>query len=242
MKLLIIDNDRVTVKMLTSWLSTYGYKVHHAYTCQQARHEWLEKKPNLVILDPILEDINALQLCIELRKKHYALLFILTDEKDIDDEVRCLQAGVDEYVRKPFYPAQFLARLQALSQRVPLIPRQKPSSNITLGLINMDFLRNQVGINGKTKALTPTESRILHYLAINANCVCSTSDIVNQVWGGQGYVLTKHGELLKPHIRNLRKKIEPNPDSPAYIITIVGKGYLLTTPVAHSPVAKSGTG
>jgi DNA-binding response OmpR family regulator len=231
MKLLVIDKDRVTVEMLTSWLSIYGYKMHHAFTSSQAKREWLGEKPDLVILDTALENEDALKMCRELRSRHDALVLVLSSEKDIDDEVRCLQAGVDEYVRKPFYPAQLLARIQALSQRIRFAPKQQPTSTITLGPLKMDFLHNQVMIHGRTEALTPTESRLLYFLAVHANTTCFTTDIIENVWGHR-YAFEGDSELLKPHIRHLREKIESDPSKPKYIFTRPGEGYSLILPVS----------
>ncbi len=233
MRILVIDKDRVTVEMLTSWLSKYGYKVLHAFTGEQAKREWLGEKPDLVIVDTALGDMDALQMCQELRSKHHALVLVLAGGQDVNDEVRCLQAGVDEYVHKPFYPAQLLARIRALSQRIELAPKQQPSSKVTLGSLRMDFLRIQVSVDGRTAALTPTESRILHYLATNENAVCFTSEIVKKVWGHE-YTFTSDYELLKPHIRHLREKIELDPSKPCYIITVAREGYSLRTYTQNS--------
>src|SRR5207302_7680910 len=88
MKLLLIDSDRDLVEMLTSWLKTLGYEVYRAYDAERARNEWLEQRPDLVILDTALKDIDMLGLCRELRIMHDALVLVVTDGKDVQDEVR----------------------------------------------------------------------------------------------------------------------------------------------------------
>ncbi|GCF08228.1 response regulator transcription factor [Dictyobacter arantiisoli] len=224
MKLLVIDSDRDLVEMLTSWLKTLGYEVCRAYTAERAKSEWLEQRPDLVIMDIALKDVDMLALCRDLRMKHDALVLVVTDDKDVHDEVRCLESGADDYLRKPFYPSQLIARIHAVSRRSRNTLESRPSSLIHVGPLCVDSLHNEATINGKTARLTPTESKMLHLLAINANDVCTAGQIVAHVWGYDG-----DGDacLIKAHIRHLRQKIEPEPGNPHYILTVPGVGYTL---------------
>ena len=139
-----------------------------------------------------------------------------------NDEVRCLESGADDYLRKPFFPSQLLARIHAIGRRTRSTLQQRPSSLVTVGPIRIDSLHNEVSVYGKTSRLTPTEGKLLHFLATNANNVCTSNQIVTHVWGygGDGDVC-----LIKAHIRHLRQKIEADPGNPLYIITIPGVGY-----------------
>ena len=224
MKLLIVDSDRDLVEMLTNWLKTLGYEVHRAYSGERAKAEWEEHKPDLVILDTALADVDALAMCRDMRQHHDALVMVVTDGKDVHDEVRCLESGADDYLRKPFYPSQFLARMRAVSRRGRSTLTQRPSSIITVGPLRVDALHNTVMVNGKTQRLTPTESKLLHLLAVNANNVCTADQIVSHIWG-----FGNEGDscLIKAHIRHLRQKIEPDPGKPSYILTVPGVGYTL---------------
>jgi DNA-binding response OmpR family regulator len=224
MKLLVIDSDRDLVEMLTSWLKTLGYEVHRAYTAERAKSVWLEQRPDLVIMDTALKDVDMLNLCRDLRMKHDALILVVTDGKDVHDEVRCLESGADDYLRKPFFPSQLLARIRAVSRRSRNTLESRPSSLIHVGPICVDSLHNLVTVDGKPARLTPTECKMLHLLAVNANDVCTASQIVTHVWGYEG---DGDAGLIKAHIRHLRQKIEPNPGSPYYILTIPGVGYTL---------------
>jgi DNA-binding response OmpR family regulator len=224
MKLLIIDSDRDLVEMLTSWLKTLGYEVCRAYDAERAKTEWLEQKPDLVLLDTALKDIDMLALCRELRTSHDALVLVVTDGKDVQDEVRCLESGADDYLRKPFFPSQLLARIRAVSRRARSSLERRPSSIVIVGPIYVDSLHNEVTIHGKTARLTPTESKLLHLLAVNANDVCTANQIVTHVWGYDG---DGDAGLIKAHIRHLRQKIEPDPGNPHYILTVPGVGYTL---------------
>src|SRR6266480_4322680 len=225
MKVLIVDPDRDLVEMLKSWLKTLGYEVHRAYTGEQAELVWVEQEPDLVLLDPVIKDVQAMSLCRDMRHKHDALVLVMTDSNEVQDEVRALGSGADDYVRKPFFPSQLLAHIHALGRRGRSTLAQRPSSIITVGPIGIDALRNEVSVNGKTVRLTPTESKLLHLLAVNANTVCTVDQIVSHIWG-----LGNEGDtsLIKAHIRHLRQKIEPEPDKPAYILTVLGVGYTLT--------------
>ena len=229
MKILIIDPDRDLVEMLTSWLKTLGYEVYRAYTGERAKVEWEEREPDLVLVDTTIKDVDALSMCRDLRHKHDALVLVITEGKEVQDEVRCLESGADDYLRKPFFPSQLLARIHAMSRRGRSSLAQRPSSIITVGPILVDSLHNEVNIYGKTARLTPTESKLLHLLAVNANNVCTANQIVSHIWG-----FGNDGDtcLIKAHIRHLRQKIEPDPSKPNYILTVPGVGYTL---MRHSP-------
>ena len=224
MKVFIIDSDRDLVEMLTSWLKTLGFEVFRAYSEERARIQWEEQKPDIVILDTALKDTNALAMCRDMRQVHDALVLVLTDGKDVQDEVRCLESGADDYLRKPFFPSQLLARIHALSRRGRSTLQQRPSSLIKVGPLTIDSLHNEVRVNGKIIRLTPTESKLLHLMAINANNVCTADQIVTYIWG---YGNDGDSGLIKAHIRNIRQKIEPEPGKPRYILTVPGVGYSL---------------
>ena len=224
MKLLIVDADRNSVEMLSSWLKTLGYEVRRAYSGEQARAEWEAQKPDIVIIDTKLPDVDALSMCRDLRYFHDALVLVLTDDKDVQDEIRCLESGADDYLRKPFFPGQLLARIHAVGRRARSTVQQRPSAIIQIGPILIDTMRKEVSIFGKTSRLTLIESKLLHLMALNANDVCTTEQIVTYVWGYDG---ASDASLIKAHICHLRQKIEPNPSKPRYILTVPGVGYTL---------------
>jgi DNA-binding response OmpR family regulator len=231
MKVLIIDTDLDLVEMLTSWLITQGYEVYRAYTVEQARLECRQHKPDLVLLDPMVKDVSLPSMCRDLRKKHNALIMIMTDNRGIEHEVRCLESGADDYLRKPFFPSQLLARMHALSRRSHSTFAQERSSQLTVGPIQIDSLRNMATIDGKRVQLTPTESKLLYLLAVNSNHICTAHQIVAQIWG---FADKGGANLIKPHIWHLRQKIEPNPSNPSYVVTVPRVGYTL---IRHSSVS-----
>ncbi|GAC1365561.1 MAG: response regulator transcription factor [Ktedonobacteraceae bacterium] len=234
MKLLLIDRDRDLVEMLSSWLKTRGYSVQRAYTVEQVKTMWREQQPDLVLMDTERTDVDMLQLCQELRFDHDALVMVLTAGKDVQDEVHCLDAGADDYLRKPFFPSQLIARLHALSRRVRPTLKAGSTSYVTVGALCIDALHSQVTIDGRTIHLTTIESKMLHLLALNANNVCTADQIVTSVWG---YGDTGGTELIKTHIRHLRQKIEADPSQPDYIRTVPGVGYTLIRPTPEKQEA-----
>ncbi|HXZ04146.1 MAG TPA: response regulator transcription factor, partial [Ktedonobacteraceae bacterium] len=176
------------------------------------------------ILESALKDVDALAMCSDLQSKHDALILVVTEGKDIHDEVWCLESGADDYLRKPFLPDQLLARIHSVSRRARSSVKIPPSTRIIVGSLCVDPLHNEVSIRGKTIRLTPTEGKLMNLLATNADNVCTASQIVAHVWGYYG---GGDSTLIKTHVYNLRKKIERDPCNPHYILTVPGIGYTL---------------
>jgi DNA-binding response OmpR family regulator len=223
-KLLVVDSDADMVEMLTSWLRTRGFQVKFALNAHSIRSEWVKQQPDLVIVDTSLKGVDALGLCRELRDTHDALILAVASRADVEAQIHSLESGADAYLVKPFLPAQLLAHIHALSRRVRSTLLRTPSSLVTAGPIQVDTLRHEITIRGKVSRLTPTESKLLHLLAVNANDVCTLEQIVAHVWG---YLEAADRTLVKAHIRHLREKIERDPSKPRHIVTVPGSGYTL---------------
>ncbi len=224
MKLVVADSDVDLVEMLTSWLRTRGYQVRFALSADRIRSEWVEYRPDLAIVATMMGRVDVLELCRELQSIHDSLVLAIAYSHDIDTQIRCLESGADAYLVKPFLPNQLLAHIHALSRRVRGTLLRHPSSILSAGPLRVDTLRNEVAVNGKVSRLTPTESKLLHLLAVNVNDVCSHEQIVAHVWG---YGDDSDATLIKAHIRHLREKIEPDPAKPRHIATVPGAGYML---------------
>lgn len=124
-----------------------------------------------------------------------------------------------------FFPAQLVARLRAISRRGRSTLTQRPSSIVTVGAMRVDSLQNEVIVRDKRVRLTPTESKLLHFLAVNASTVCTAHQIVAHLWG---FGNDGDASLIKAHIRHLRQKIERDPGHPTSILTVPGVGYTFT--------------
>lgn len=231
MNVLIVDHDQDLAEMLVSLLRLYGHRVHRAYTGLQAQQAWAEYQPDVVILDTALPDVDALTLCQRMRPLHDALVLVTAEHRgaaaNAAAQVRALTAGADAYLQKPFLPQQLLAHLQALTRRVRPGLTVEPPAVLVVGSLRVDALQHLATIAGKTVRLTPTESKLLHYLAVNAGVVCTTEQIARQVWrdAAEGTL-----QAVKGYVRRLREKIEPVPSQPRYLKTVNGVGYTLVRP------------
>lgn len=227
MKLLFVENDRDMMEMLRNWLRTQGYEVYRAYTCEQATDVWLEQHPDLVIVDSDMPQTNLLHWCGEMRKRHDVLLITISSSKAVENEVRWLNGGADDYLLKPFFPRQLLARLHSMYRRIHVAPEQLSSSMLSVGPVQVDRLHHLITTQGKTTHLTPLESKLIQFLLANAGCVCTSQQIMTRIWG---YNEAADVHLIKAHIHHLRQKIELDPAHPRYILTVPGSGYSFTCP------------
>ena len=232
MKIMVADDDRDMVDMLSYWLKGHGYDVVRAFDGEQAIKRWRETLPDLVILDVQMPKLDGFEVCRQMRSETNAMVLILTAHDREDDEIRGLEMGADDYLRKPFSPRQLLARIKAVMRRSSITRGASNSSAISVGPISLDAMRHEVTREGVKVRLTPTESRLLHLLITHTGQVLTTDMIIERVWG---YDEAGDSGLVKTHIRHLRQKVEPDPNSPQYIMTVPGVGYTFTAPVTIEP-------
>jgi len=231
-KILVADDDRDMVDMLSYWLKGHGYDVVRAFDGEQALKRWRETLPDLVILDVQMPKLDGFEVCRQMRMETNSMVLILSALDREDDEVRGLELGADDYLRKPFSPRQLLARIKALMRRSSSTRGNDTSSSITVGPVTLDAMRHEVTRDGTKVRLTPTESRLLHLLISHTGQVLTTDMIIERVWG---YDEVGDSGLVKTHIRHLRQKVEPDPNSPQYIMTVPGVGYTFAVPVTIEP-------
>jgi DNA-binding response OmpR family regulator len=231
-KIMVADDDRDTVDMLSYWLKGHGYDVVRAFDGEQAIKRWRETLPDLVILDIQMPKLDGFEVCRQMRTETNSMVLILTSHDHEDDEVRGLEMGADDYLRKPFSPRQLLARIKAVMRRSTSTRGSANASTITVGPVALDAMRHEVIREGVKVRLTPTESRLLHLLLTHTGQVLTTDVIVERVWG---YDEAGDSGLVKTHIRHLRQKVEPDPNRPKYIMTVPGVGYTFTTSFAVEP-------
>jgi len=226
-KIMVADDDRDMVDMLSYWLKGHGYEVVRAFDGEQAVKRWRETLPDLVILDIQMPKLDGFEVCRQMRSESNAMVLILTAHDREDDEIRGLEMGADDYLRKPFSPRQLLARIKAVMRRSTGAIDIAGSSTITIGPVTLDAMRHEVTRDGMKVRLTPTESRLFHLLLTHTGQVLTTDMIIERVWG---YNEVGDTGLVKTHIRHLRQKVEPDPNSPRYIMTVPGVGYTFTPP------------
>lgn len=223
MKILIIDSNHNWVEMLASRLKKLGYETSSQYTGELAKIEWEKQQPDLVILDTNVRDVDALDLCHEMRGKHDALVLVTTTNQDAHLREMSLEYGVDDCLLKPYFPAQIPAYINiSMSRRGLPNLGNIPSSIITVGPIRLEASLLSVSVEGKTSRLTAMESMVLLFLAVNANNVCTASQINAYAWR-----VNNDDSLAHIYISKLRHKIEKDPMNPKYLLTIPGVGYTL---------------
>lgn len=223
LRVLIVDDEKAIRNFLKASLSSYGYSVFEAATGRRALDEAVDIHPDVIILDLGLPDIDGRDVIARIRKRTKTPIIILSVRDDPSEKIAALDAGADDYLTKPFSAGELIARLKAVMRR--LLPLDKEEI-LKIGRLSMDITKRQVLVGNDEVNLSPTEYDILKLLIINAGKVLTHQQILREIWDkNENYEGILH--LLRVTISNLRSKIEPNPDRPAYILTEPGVGYRL---------------
>ncbi len=233
-QILLVDDEQDLVWAIRHSLRDEGYEVLTAYDGAEALSVAQRQRPDLVVLDIVMPRLDGLQVCHRLRRDPALAavpILFLTVRSDVEDRIKGLNQGGDDYVAKPFDMGELKARIRALLRRRYRAPNEQTTSNdrdthvLEAGELALDLHTRQVEVAGKTVQLTPTEFDLLRYLMIHAGEVFSSDDLLQQVWGYSP--LTSDPSLVRWHVKNLREKIEPDPPNPSYITTIPRHGYML---------------
>jgi two-component system KDP operon response regulator KdpE len=224
-RILVVDDEDQIRRALKSILSTRGYTLEMAATAEEALIKAIDAPPDLVVLDLALPDRSGIEVCRELRTWMSAPILVLSVRANEADKIEALDEGADDYLTKPFSAGELLARIRALLRRAAALTSPPPV--VTSGDLEVDIARRRVTRAGEEIALTPTEFDILAYLARNAGLVVTQRMILEQVWGPEW---VEDAQTLRVHVSNLRKKIEPQPGGPRYIITEPGVGFRFSLP------------
>jgi len=219
-RILVVDDEEQIRRALKAILSTRGYVLEMAATGEEALLKAIDAPPDLVVLDLALPDRSGIDVCRELRAWMSAPILILSVRANEVDKIEALDEGADDYLTKPFSAGELLARIRALLRRAAALTSPPPV--VTSGDLEIDIARRRVAVKGEQIALTPTEFDILAFLARNADLVVTQKMILQEVWGPEW---VEDAQTLRVHVSNLRKKIEPHPGGPRYIITEPGVGF-----------------
>jgi DNA-binding response OmpR family regulator len=228
LKIMVADHDRNMVDLLSVCLKGHGYDVIRAVDGIQAIKRWDEAWPDLVLLDLHLPKRDGFEVCQQMRSERHTMALILTGSDCEEDEIRGLEMGADDYVRKPYSPRQLLARISAVMRRYSPSYANAASPLMTVGPITLDPLRHEVLQDGRKVKVTPTESRLLHLLMTHTGQVLTPGIISSHLWRDDEVSNTG---LIKTHIHHLRQKMEQDEKSPHYIVTVSGRGYTFKVPV-----------
>ncbi len=222
-RILVIDDDPLLLQLMAESLKQANYEVDLALNGLEGLRLLRENKPHLVILDIMLPNMDGWEVCDRIRKVSTVPVIMLTALGSRADIIRGLQAGADDYLVKPFYKDELLARVSAVLRRVNMAP---PSPDAPLrfgnGQLVVDPIDRQVTVDGEQVDLTRTEFDLLLFMAHRASRILSTELIFENVWS---YDTEANIESVKWYVWRLRKKIEKDPSKPQYIITERGIGY-----------------
>jgi two-component system KDP operon response regulator KdpE len=219
-RVLVVDDETSIRRYLRAALTAQGLTVYEAADGQEALNAVLAHRPDLIILDLGLPDIDGIKVTRRLREWSQTPIIILSVREAEQDKIAALDAGADDYLTKPFGTGELMARMRVVMRR------QINSANVPIfitGGLTLDFSHRLVTVNEKEIQLTPTEYDILRLLVTHAGKVLTHRQLLRQIWG-EGY---NDMHILRVNISNLRAKLEPDPARPTYIHTEAGVGYRL---------------
>ena len=218
-RILVVDDEPNILATIAPMLRSRGYEVVTAMTGHAALESVQRDAPDLVILDLGLPDLDGVVVTSQIRESRSTPIVVLSARGAENDKVRALDAGADDYVTKPFGTEELLARIRVALRRIEPPPASEP---IVRGTLMIDRERFRVTVGGKDVRLTPKEFELLSYLAQRPGRVLTHRAILRAIWGPQAVDQPEHLRVL---IGSLRKKIEPNPSTPQYILTEPWVGY-----------------
>jgi two-component system KDP operon response regulator KdpE len=221
-RILVIDDEAQIRKLLRVALTAYDYEVKEATCGQDGLREAAVYRPDLIILDLGLPDIDGLQLLSQLREWSEIPVIILSVKEQEQDKIAALDNGADDYVSKPFSMGELLARIRTALRH----SRNETEENPVLSFndLEIDIIQRRVKVSGREVKLTPTEYDLLKNLAIHSGKVLTHRQLLTTVWG-KAYENDTH--YLRVYIGQLRRKIEIDPSRPKHLITESGVGYRL---------------
>lgn len=219
--ILVVDDEPQILRALRTILTGRQFRVTTASRGEEALTLAAAAPPDLVILDLGLPDLDGIQVCARLREWTQAPIIVLSVRDSEQDKVAALDHGADDYLTKPFGIEELMARVR-VALRHSAQMQGKPTTLIRAGLIEIDLARHIVTRGEEEVRLTATEFRLLAYLAANSGRVLTHRAILSHVWGPEE---ADHVEYLRVYMRQLRKKLEADPERPQHLVTEPGVGY-----------------
>ena len=219
-RILVIDDEPQIRRIMRTTLITAGYEVDDAKTAEEGLVKVREFRPDLVLLDINMPGMGGLAACRELRADPNVAIIMLTVHNTEAAKVEALDAGADDFVTKPFSTPELLARIRAALRRIPVA--QSAPTRLRMGELTIDFAARTVTRGASSAHLTPKELDLLRYLTQHANEAVPHRELLQAVWGPD---YGDQVDYLRAFIKSLRKKMEPDPEHPQYIMTEPWIGY-----------------
>jgi len=229
-RVLVVDDDKEIVRLVRAYLEQAGFQVLPAYDGESALQILRHDRPDLVVLDLMLPDRNGWDLTRLIRGDSALAstpIIMLTARVEDTDKIVGLELGADDYITKPFNPREVVARVRSVLRRSQGGGSVRQPRILQVGGLLLDLDRHEVMLDGQPVELTPTEFDLLRTLTENPGYAFTRMELIEQ---GLGYEYEGLERTLDSHIKNLRRKIEPDPRQPTYIQTVYGVGYRLVGP------------
>lgn len=218
-RVLVVDDENAIRRYLHTALTAQGFAVYEAANGQETLNAVVENRPDVIILDLGLPDFDGIEVTRRLREWSNTPIIILSVREAEQDKIAALDAGADDYLTKPFGTGELMARMRVVMRR---LAGKSDEPVLQVDDLKMDLSRRVVTVNENQISVTPTEYEILRLLLQNAGRVLTHRQLLRQVWG-TAYESEMH--MLRVNISNLRRKIEPDPTRPHYLLTEPGVGY-----------------
>jgi len=220
MKMLVVDDDRDLRELIAFTLTQAGYLVVKAGDGPAALQTFEAESPDLVVLDINMPGASGFQVCESIRRRSRVPVIMLTVRGEEEDLVRALELGADDYLTKPFSPKELVARVRSVLRRSEAA--KAPGDVIRVGDVELIVPSMELTIAGRRIELTPTEFQLLATMTRQPGRVFSRAQLLSAV---HGVVVDSYERAIDAHIKNLRRKIEPDPHNPRYLLTVFGVGY-----------------
>lgn len=221
-KILVVDDEAQITRVLRTSLRAHRYEIRTAADGVSALDTFHDWKPDLIITDLQMPEMNGIELCREIRKLSNVPIIVLSVKGEEKTKVEALDAGADDYITKPFGIEELLARVRATLRRSSSNPAEEIPAILSDGDFQIELAAHKVTVRGEEMHLTPKEFDLLVFLFQNRGKVVTHRAILAAIWGGN---FTEQTEYLRVFLGQLRKKIEENPSSPKYIVTEPWVGY-----------------
>lgn len=229
-QILVVDDEPTIVNIIETALRQAGYQVLTAHDGETACRIADTKHPHLIIMDVMMPKCNGILATMRIRGSHNVPILMLSAKAEGYDRVLGLEAGADDYLAKPFYQQELLARVKALLRRyddLGSIRESNTSEQIHVGDITLDLEKKQLIVRGEPVRLTATEFKILRVLMSNPGRVYSAEEIYQRVWESDAFAVEN---TVMVHISRIREKMELNPKKPEYLKVVWGIGYVFEAP------------
>jgi DNA-binding response OmpR family regulator len=221
-KILVVDDEPKIVQLARDYLEHAGFTVLSAFDGKSALTEAHANKPDLIVLDLKLPGMDGLDVTRVLRKESNVPIIMLTARSEESDKLVGLELGADDYITKPFSPKELVARVRAVLRRAE--SAKVGAEMLRVGDLALDVPRMVVKVGGKEVDLTPTEFQLLETLARQPGRVFTRAQLLEAL---HGVAFESYERAIDTHIKNIRRKIEPDPHQPRYILMVYGVGYKL---------------